>query len=187
LSGSGFAGGPYVLRGQTRAIRTITISPDSTLTATGSDDGTTFLWQLASRDLPAPRSVLRGHSRPISGLQISPDNQRLISASADGTAALWDLRAEDPGATQQRLLAHEGPVNAVALSSDGALLATASDDSSVHLWTVAQPSPTLESLPAGVEQLVDMVCDVTGRNLTEQEWHTYVPADVPYRTTCGAS
>lgn len=185
LSSAGFVNGPFVLLGQTRAITLISINSDSTLCATGSADGTTYLWRLAARDLPAPRSVLRGHRQRITGLQITPDNQRLITASADGTAALWDLTAEDPGATQRRLIGHDGAINATALSQDGSLLATAGADGSVRLWDLARPPLEESALPKEPGELIMMLCQVAGRSMTEEEWGRMMPADEPYRQTCG--
>jgi WD40 repeat protein len=61
-------------------------SPDGRTLATGGNDATIKLWNLASLQQTA---TLRGHTGPVNGLAFSRDGTLLASCSGDGTARLW--------------------------------------------------------------------------------------------------
>ena len=63
--------------------------------ATGSDDGTARLWDVATQqEIGAPMTA---DSEYVKGVAFSPDGTILATTSDDGTARLWDV------ATQQRI------------------------------------------------------------------------------------
>jgi WD40 repeat protein len=64
----------------------VAFSPDGRTLATGGDDATIKLWNLASLQQTA---TLRGHTGPVDGLAFSRDGTLLASSSGDGTARLW--------------------------------------------------------------------------------------------------
>ena len=74
------------LKAHSGAAWSVAFSPDSRTLATGGNDTTIKLWNLASLQQTA---TLRGHSGPVDGLAFSQDGTLLVSASGDGTARLW--------------------------------------------------------------------------------------------------
>ncbi len=87
-------------------------SPDGTLLATASDDGTARLWHVASRTV---RAVLTGHIGPVSDCAFSPCTlvpSLLATASSDGTVRLWDVATY----TTQAVLVHPDSVTSCAFS-----------------------------------------------------------------------
>lgn len=56
--------------------------------ATGGNDGSIMLWDVANTRLI---SALFGHSDVVRALGFSPDNKILASGSSDGTIRLWDI------------------------------------------------------------------------------------------------
>jgi WD40 repeat protein len=64
----------------------VAFSPDGRTLATGGDDYTIKLWNLASLQEAA---VLRGHTALVAGLAFSPDGRQLASCGGDGTVRLW--------------------------------------------------------------------------------------------------
>lgn len=69
-------------------ILTMAFSPDDTLLATGSVDGTVTLWDIASLSLYG----ILPHDAPIHALTFSPDGTRLAVAAREPRASrLWDL------------------------------------------------------------------------------------------------
>ena len=118
------------LAGQRQSVSSLAFSPNGTLLASGSYDGTVRLWQPQSGE---PLRLLEGHESLVASLAFSPDGTLLASGSWDNTVRLWQF---DSGRRRHRVLkAHAGSVNCVAFSPDGKILASGSDDQSICLWT----------------------------------------------------
>ncbi|HEV3458201.1 MAG TPA: WD40 repeat domain-containing protein, partial [Thermoanaerobaculia bacterium] len=134
--------------------------------ASASDDKTVILWDLDSRKLLA---TLERHKAEVTSVAFSPDGKRLASGSEDKTLILWDVNSGKPLET---LVGHKGALSGVAFSPDGKRLASASLDHTVILWET----------DLGV--LMAEACRTANRNLTCEEWRSYIGADKPYRKTC---
>ena len=80
------------LRGHTGAVMGVAVSPDGTLVATGSQDGTAKVWDLATG---REKLTLFGHDLVVNTVSFSPDGQLLATGSADGTVALHLLPIDD--------------------------------------------------------------------------------------------
>ena len=68
-------------------------SPDGKTLASGSDDDTIRLWDVATgRPIGKP---LTGHTDWVNSVAFSPDGKTLASGSADHTIRLWDITYTD--------------------------------------------------------------------------------------------
>jgi WD40 repeat protein len=155
------------LAGHQDTVQSISFSPDGKLLASAGWDQKVILWDMESRRQVA---TLAGHKGLVRSVAFSPDGKRLASASQDGTVILWAVDSRQPLAI---LAAHRYGVTSVAFSPDGTRLASASQDHTVILWET------------GLDVLLAEGCRTANRNLSCDEWQTYVGADQPYHKTCG--
>ena len=116
------------LTGHSKRVRSIAMTPDGQLIASGSEDNTIKLWNLRTGQL---LRTLTGHSEGIRSVAISPDGKLLASGSDDKTIKLWNL---DTGKLLRTLTGHSDIVQSVTISPDGKLIASGSNDKTVKLW-----------------------------------------------------
>jgi nitrous oxidase accessory protein NosD len=76
------------LTGHTDWVTSVAFSPDGRLLASGSDDDTIKLWEVASGSLVR---TLSGHTSDVNSVAFSPDGRLLASGSDDKTIKLWDI------------------------------------------------------------------------------------------------
>jgi WD40 repeat protein len=165
------------LKGPMDAVNTVEFSPDGKRLATASWATMVRLWDVESGKQHG--QPLTGHTDNIrncnvSDVEFNPDSKLLATASSsnDGTPVrLWDVESGKPHG--EPLKGHTAGVQTVAFSPDGNLLATAGGaDKTVRLWDLE------------VESLVADACRIANRNLSQDEWSSFVGSEVDYVRTC---
>jgi WD40 repeat protein len=117
-----------VLTGHTRNITALAFSPDGTRLASGSQDRSAILWDIArARQL----TRFEGHKDEVAPVSFTPDGARLITASFDRTLRLWSVR---DGRLIAELTGHAERVSALAVSPSGNMMASGSLDGEIRLW-----------------------------------------------------
>lgn len=117
-----------ILRGHEALIGGIAWSLDGRQFASGSEDCTVRIWNLATGQ---EQRVLRGHGSWVNIIAFSPDGSKLVSGSEDDTVRIWDPAT---GQELHVLRGHTRAVKSIAWSPDGSKLASCSKDGKVRIW-----------------------------------------------------
>jgi len=143
-------------------------SPDGSTEAIAGDSGEIITFDVSTGD-EQRRSA--GLGAPVYWLDYSDDGELLVSGADDGGVSLWDAATLDLLGTVYPH--HHGePVPAGAqFIGDSHDVAIASYDGRVYQWET------------DLDRAIDFACQMAGRNLTEEEWAEFLPAQ-PYQSVC---
>ncbi|MGF1638467.1 MAG: High-affnity carbon uptake protein Hat/HatR [Cyclobacteriaceae bacterium] len=119
-----------------------------------------------------PAKALLGHTSPITDLSFSHDDRFIASASRDKTVKLWNR--QNLNAQPINLKDHPTWVWTVAFSPDNNQLLAGTQETIVKTWATH------------IEAMADKLCQTIDRNMTLDEWHTFVgnDPDLIYQKTC---
>jgi WD40 repeat protein len=144
-----------------------TASPDGSSVAVAGHPG-----EIVTTDL-STGAVHRsdGLGSEVLWLDYSDDGKLLVSGADDGGVSLWDASTLELLGTVRP--PHRGdPVPAGAqFIGDSHDVAIASYDGTVYRWET------------DVERAIDFACQMAGRDLTEEEWEAFLPAQ-PSQPVC---
>ena len=135
-----------------------------------SSDGDIYFWDM--KDLskaPVSLASVTGSQIFISSVTFSPDSHLLAISSENSTRLVnVDYLANDPIVIN----GHDDLVSSLGFSPDGQWLATGGHDATVRLWSM------------DTERLLQVGCQLVGRNFTRDEWKKYFPG-TDYPTSPG--
>ncbi len=113
----------------TASVNSVAISADGRLVASGSQDATVKLWDVATG--AEVRTIEHGHW--VEAVAFSPDSLHVASGGWDDTVRLWQIAT---GAEVQQFAAGV-PVQTLAFSPDGTLLVAAGARGTILMWDAA--------------------------------------------------
>ncbi|KAL7576049.1 hypothetical protein ACA910_000835 [Epithemia clementina (nom. ined.)] len=117
-------------RAHEKDINVVSIAPNDSLIATGSQDKTVKIWK--ATDLTLQASLI-GHRRGVWDCQFSPHDRVLATASGDQTVKLWSLSDYTCVRTFQ---GHIGSVLRVRFLCFGMQLVSSGADGLLKVWTI---------------------------------------------------
>lgn len=155
-------------RSSGKQILALAYNKDGSILSGGELDGSVKVWNLDNAEMIID---LPGHDARITDIAFNQDSKLMASSSIDGKIYLWETENLN---TQPIVMEDNGGfVFSLAFSPDGRSIVTGSTEEN---RLIARPTST--------GQLAQMICGLIGRNMTQNEWETYVGADVPYEETC---
>ncbi|KAJ8955720.1 hypothetical protein NQ318_008592 [Aromia moschata] len=119
------------LRGHKYQVTCVRVSPQGSMLASSSVDGTAVLWNLHSCAKLFTMTQVNGDA--IRVCSFSPDSSILVTAGDNGAVCVWDLIHRSLIKT---LFEHEGTTQSLAFTPDSQYLVTACSLEVVRVWYV---------------------------------------------------
>ena len=110
------------------AINATIYNEDETQVIAGGDDGTVYLWDIASGELTAEFVFIEEDTdpSPITALALSPTDNNFAAGHDSGHITLWDINDSTAPVIGRDL--HDDTVNALTFAPDGRFVYSASSD-----------------------------------------------------------
>jgi WD40 repeat protein/tRNA A-37 threonylcarbamoyl transferase component Bud32 len=154
---------PKTLTGHASDVNSVAFSPNGQTLASGSDDKTIKLWDVATGK---ETSTFKGHFGWIWAIAFNPNGKTLASGSADKTIKLWNLETSEEIRT---LKAHTDGVTTVAFSPNGKTLASGSLDKTIKLWNL-ETGKQIRTLTGHNQAVAALAFSPDGKTFASGSW-----------------
>ncbi|KYM78707.1 WD repeat, SAM and U-box domain-containing protein 1 [Atta colombica] len=145
------------LMGHKYGVTSVKVSPQSTMLATSSIDGTTLLWNL--RTGTKIHTMVQVGGEAVRVCRFSPDSTLLATAGDNGQVCIWDLVHH----TMRHIISicrcfqkHEGAVQSLSFSPDSSWLITSCTLGVLKLFSTAELIDTCTSSNQDIAELVSI-------------------------------
>jgi WD40 repeat protein/energy-coupling factor transporter ATP-binding protein EcfA2 len=119
---------------------------------------------------------LSGHTSGIEQIVFNHKGTFMATASNDKTVRLWNL--DDLKRQPMVLSGHADWVRTAVYSADDEQLLAGMHSNA------EKTEETIHAWPTKIETMSEILCQFLKRNLTEDEWETYVDGELKYEKTC---
>ena len=157
------------------SLTSVSFTPDGKKIVTGSESG-----QVNVIDIESGRTVpLSGHTAAIENIKFNFAGSFMATASRDWTIRLWnfnDLRAQPIVLSD-----HDWVWNLAFTPDDEQLFAGIQ---SVKETKVGQVDYPIHAWPTKITTMSGILCGELKRNMTKDEWETFIDVDLVYELTC---
>ncbi|QRV81859.1 U3 small nucleolar RNA-associated protein 13 [Ceratobasidium sp. AG-Ba] len=121
------------LKAHDKDINALDFAPNGRLVATGSQDKTSKVFEVATGSDLALVGTLKGHKRGVWSVRFSPVDRVIATGSGDRTVKLWSL---DDWACLKTFEGHTNSILRVNFLSRATQLLSAGSDGLVKLWSI---------------------------------------------------
>ena len=157
-------------------ILSVAFHPTKPLIAYGTEllneKGTPYKGTVKLYDLVSQKQVkeLGGHKAGVSDIKFSPDGLLLASAGLDKRMHMWVVDHEED--LPILMDNNNGQVWDMAFTAGSDFLLTSCNNGEIRVW------------PTDPKMLAEEICPKLPRNMTPEEWSTYVANGITYESTC---
>jgi WD40 repeat protein len=152
-------------------IKVVRFSPENNLLAVGYAEGTVELWDI---DLHKKISEVKAHNALINDIQFNAILKQMATSGNDRKMKIFNIKDPSDLTEPPVTIDNEGFVIVMQFSPDGQMIVSGESGDARNLM----------SRPAHVDGLVRDICNLVSRNMTQEEWNTYVGKDIPLEKTC---
>ncbi|MAT40556.1 MAG: hypothetical protein CL946_13245 [Ectothiorhodospiraceae bacterium] len=117
------------LNGHSGAVRSLDVSDDGRVIASGSADNSVRIWNTFHW---RQSNVLTGHSGTVNSVDLTSGGLQVISGSDDNSVRVWDTRS---GGTSYTFNGHGDDVRGVSHSRLFGMVASVGEDRTVRVWS----------------------------------------------------
>lgn len=153
-------------------IKTVRFNPENNLLAVGDADGTVELWDIS---LHKKLSEVKAHNGQINDIQFNAILKQMATAGNDKKLKIYNIK--DPADLSEppvTLADNEGFILVMKFSPDGQMILSGESGGENNLIR----------RPTHIDYLVNDICSLVSRNMTQEEWNIYVGKDIPIEKTC---
>jgi WD40 repeat protein len=153
-------------------IKVVRFNPENKLLAIGDVNGKVELWDIDKR---RKISEIKAYGAQVNDIQFNTTLKQMAIAGNDRTLKLYNI--SNPGDLSEPPVSfgdYEGFVMVMQFSPDGELIISGS----------FAPDLNLIGRPTNADLLARNACNSLSRNMTQDEWNSYVAKDIPLEKTC---
>ena len=155
-----------------RSIKVVKFNPGSNLLALGDANGNVELWDVALRKKV---SSVRAHTGRINDIAFNAKLNQMATAGDDKTIKIFNVKnPEDISDPPVTLTDNDGIILVIDFSSDSRSLISGGTEGGENLV----------SRPSHVDYMAPEICNFVTRNMSQDEWNTFVGKDIAYEMTC---
>ena len=155
-----------------KKIKVVKFNPDNNLLAIGDVEGNVELWDIS---LHKKLAEVKAHDGQVNDIQFNTSLKQMATAGNDKKLKIFNIKdladIKEPPVT---LNDNAGLVLVMQFSPDGQMIISGESGSENNLI----------SRPSHVDYLVQNICNMVSRNMTQDEWNVYVGKDIPLEKTC---
>lgn len=154
-----------------KVIKIVRFKPDENTLAIGYTNGSVELWDISSKK---KISGINAHTSEVNDIRFNNKYFQMATASSDKSMRIWDTR----NLTLPPINFNDNDdfIMVMEFSPDGQLVVSGTYGGKGELNLVGRPTY--------VDLMAQDICTLVSRNLTQEEWTTYVAGDVAYEKTC---
>jgi WD40 repeat protein len=158
-----------------KEISVIRFKPDENILAIGDISGNVELYDVSTQK---QISAVKAHTARINDIRFNPTLKQMATASNDGLMKLFNISdINDLTEPPVTISDNDDFVIIIQFSPEGDIIVSGT-------YGKNSPNKNLVSRPTHVNNLVKDICTLVTRNMTQEEWNTYVGKEIPIEATC---